>query len=197
MRKKEYDAEKNDKVAIGLIIFNIVIVMVFIMCFPKQYRMYGFDRQLALETFFVAMLFLGVGGYALWLYKRSNKITKYINEMRRTGECYTGWIVRVEEYAVYFRGKDYKYTYAVVVDCNIDGKDYQLLSKPLCFNPMEKFASRKCSVYVRDNTYVITDFDYKNSYSTTKLNVPFVSLEVDEQITAKHADDFSAFKLKR
>ena len=73
MRKKEYDAEKNDKVAIGLIIVNIVIVMVFIMCFPKQYRMYGFDRQLAIETFFVAMLFLGVGGYALWLRKRSSK----------------------------------------------------------------------------------------------------------------------------
>ena len=35
MRKKEYDAEKNDKVAIGLIIFNIVsTTSIFVDTFP-------------------------------------------------------------------------------------------------------------------------------------------------------------------
>lgn len=195
MRRKEYDAEKNDKVAIGLIIFNIVVVLVFMLCFPKQYRMYGFDRQLAIETFFVAMLFLGVGGYALWLRKRSSKISRYINHMRATGERYTGWIVKVEEYEVYFRGKAYKNTYGVIVDCDIDGKNYKLRSKPLCINPLNKFATGKCSVYVKDNTYVITDFDYKNKNSVMTLNVPHILIDVDEKLTVNHVDDFTNFRL--
>lgn len=196
MRKKEYDAEKTDKVAIGLIVLNLIVVLVFIFCFPKQYKLYGFDRQLAIETASVAMLLVIVGGFAFWLCQRSIKISRYIKSMINSGAQYTGWIVKVEEYEVYFRGKPYKYTYGVIVDCDIDGKNYQLRSKPLCINPLKKFAGGKCSVYVRDNAYVITDFDYKNKDTEMTLNVPYTTIDVDEHLTVNYVDDFKNFRLK-
>ena len=195
MRKKEYDAEKIDKVAVGLIVLNLIVVLAFAFFFPQQYKLYGFDRQLAIETASVAMLFLVVGGFAFWLCQRSIKISRYINSMINSGVQYTGWIVKVEEYEVYFRGKPYKYTYGVIVDCDIDGKNYKLRSKPLCINPLKKFATGKCSVYVKDNTYVITDFDYKNKDSQTTLNVPHILIDVDDKLTINHVDDFTNFRL--
>lgn len=196
MRKIEYDAEKIDRVAMVLVAIMAFVVVSFIICFPREYKLYGFDRQLLIHLVAVSLILLVGGGYAYWLFQRSNKITKYIKNMKRTGTRYLAWIVKVEEYDVYFRGRDYKSTYGVFVDCVIEGKNYKLLSKPLCFNPVEKLASGKCSVYVRDNTYVITDFDYKTSDSMGQLNVPVIPIDVDEPITVKHVEDFADFKLK-
>lgn len=196
MYKKEYDAEKNDKVAIALIVFVIFIVIAFLIFFPQQYKKYGMDRQLILETIPIVLLGLAVGGYAYWLYRRTNKITQYIKYMKKTGTRYPANIIRVEEYDIYFRGRDYKRTYGVIVDCDIDGKTYQLLSKPLCVNPMENFATGRCYVYVREDNYVISDFQYKSEGYGAGLNVEVITISVDEPITIKHVEDFADFKLK-
>lgn len=196
MRKREYDAEKSDKVAIGLIVFMFMVVVVFFACLPQQIRLYGLDKYLAREIIPVLILAGGTGGFGFWLYNRSTKVTRFIKNMMKVGVEYPGVIVAVEEYKIYFRGRNYKNTYAVIVECIIEGRTYRLTSKQLSFDPMDKLASDKCSVYVHDDVYVITGFDYKSRVNDGILFVDRTSFERDEEMTVKYENDFKDCMLK-
>ncbi len=196
MRRIEYDAQKPDNTAFGFIIFVGVVVIIFMTALPSQIKLYGFDRYIWLDILPLLLMAVAIGFFGYRIFSKNIKATRYINHMVQNGIRYPGQIVLVETQPVYFRGSNYKTTYAVLVNTMIDGKEYHLLSKPLAFSPMDKLSSTRCSVYVLDNRYMITDFKFKGSSEGKGIDVDVVYKEIDEEITVKDVDDFTESYLK-
>lgn len=183
MHKKEYEDETPDKGSFWFWVAIVAFVVMLLVFLPQHIRYVGVDRYLIIEVLPVILLAIAIGFFGYRIFSKSHKATKNIINMKQTGRRVPARIIRVDVYHVFFRGRQYKTTYGVVVECNIDGKDLKLTSKSLSVNPIKSFASANCYVYYNDVDYVITDFTHKDEYHDGMLDVEVLVREVDEGIS--------------
>lgn len=175
-RKIEYEIEKLDKVALFFIIGVMAIVVCGISALIQSYMRGVFDNSHLMGIVVMILIFLAISWYAYIVFSRIIKAKKCINKHLSEGTRYSGEITKCFKINLWIKHKHNQMrkrtVYQCNVICNIDGVDYTLPSKELIINPKTELASTSCNVYVLGNRYIITDFQYKNSFQMGCIDVP-------------------------
>lgn len=186
-RKTEYEIEKLDKVALFFIIGVLAIVVISVIALMRDYFHGIFDSSHLMGIVVMFLIFLAILWYAYTVFSRIIKAKACINKYMSEGRKYPARIVKCFQLNLWIRHKGNRMrkrvVYQCIVNCNINGVDYRLPSKELIINPKTELAGTRCNVYVLGNRYIITDFQYNNSFQSGLLNIPMNVVDLPDMPT--------------
>ena len=186
-RKTEYEIEKLDKVALFFIIGVLAIVVISVIALMRDYFHGIFDGSHLMGIVVMFLIFLAILWYAYIVFSRIIKAKACINKHMSEGIKYPARIVKSYQINLWLRHKGgrmrKRVVYKCIVNCNINGVDYNLPSKELIINPKTELVGRGCNVYVLGNRYIITDFQYKNFAQSVGINIPMNVVDLPDMPT--------------